>query len=77
LFEGEREGANRVAAVAALRSRMTLTLDELRTHRNRRLARVKYPKRVTIAAEIKRSATSKPDYNWTKNAAPALIGCGE
>lgn len=64
----------RVTAVVALRpGHPAPTLEELRAHCAPHLAGYKSPRAVVVAAQIQRSPSGKPDYEWARQYARAQL----
>jgi acyl-CoA synthetase (AMP-forming)/AMP-acid ligase II len=63
-----------VTAVIALRPGATApALDALRAHCAAQIADYKAPRALAVAAEIQRSPSGKPDYEWAKTHAAAAL----
>lgn len=59
----------RVVAVVSLREGATGSVELLRDHCRGLLAGYKVPRAITVAAEIRRTNTGKPDYAWARDRA--------
>lgn len=59
----------RVVAVASLRDGATVTVEQLRDHCRTLIAGYKVPREVAFTAEIRRTNTGKPDYEWARDRA--------
>ena len=66
----ERWG-QRVTAVVAPRPGRTLTLDDLRSHLETRLAHYKAPRQLVLVDVVERSPSGKADYRWAASQVPA------
>jgi acyl-CoA synthetase (AMP-forming)/AMP-acid ligase II len=70
----ERWGQQVTAVVSLVPGCAAPSTEDLRVHCTPHLADYKVPKAVVVAAEIVRSPSGKPDYDWAKRHAAAALG---
>jgi len=70
----ERWGQQVTAVVSLVPGSAAPNTEDLRVHCAPHLADYKVPKAVVVAAEIVRSPSGKPDYDWAKRHAATVLG---
>jgi 3-oxocholest-4-en-26-oate---CoA ligase len=72
----ERWGQQVTAVISVTPGGAAPALEDLRAHCASHLADYKVPKALAVAPEIGRSPSGKPDYEWARQHATAVLGTG-